>query len=241
MSSVHASVVQTKAPNIPLLANGDRLTQAEFHRRYQLIPDDVKAELIGGIVYMASPLRRAHGVSHPELSGAFWLYKAATPGVEVLDNATTILGEESEPQPDLALRILPECGGQSRTDGDDYVVGAPEVVAEIAHSSRAIDMHRKRDDYRDAGVREYLVVCLEEAELHWFDFSTEQRLRPNRDGVYKSIVFPGLWIDGRALLDRDSMKLIAVLQHGLNSREHRAFKKRLGAAIEPPRKGKNKS
>src|SRR5436309_3358825 len=99
----------------PILENGDRLTQPEFHRRYEQYPDHVKFELIGGIVYMTSPLRRRHGKYHPELSGVFWLYKDGTPGVEVLDNTTMILGEESEPQPDLALRILTEYGGQSRT------------------------------------------------------------------------------------------------------------------------------
>src|SRR5262249_48080662 len=150
------------------LENGDRLTQAEFHRRYEAYPEDVKFELIGGIVYMSSPLRRPRGTDHVELSGALFLYKSATPGVEVLDNATTILGEESEPQPDLEMRILPEFGGQSRNAVDEYVAGPPELMAEIAHSSRAIDMHAKRDDYERAGVVEYVVLCVQERELHWF-------------------------------------------------------------------------
>ena len=46
---------------LPPLHNGDRLTQAEFHRRYEAYPEDVKFELVGGIVYMTSPLRRPHG------------------------------------------------------------------------------------------------------------------------------------------------------------------------------------
>src|SRR5438132_1422155 len=99
-------------PSIPLLENGDRLSQKEFHRRYEAYPEDVKFELIGGIVYMASPLRRLHAIYRLKLGTILSLYADATPGVEALDNATTILGEESEPQPDLALRILPEYGGQ---------------------------------------------------------------------------------------------------------------------------------
>lgn len=152
-------------PLLPL-ENGDRLTQAEFHRRYEAYPKDVKFELIGGIVYMASPLRRKHGRYHVILNGAFFVYNSATPGVEVLDNATTILGEESEPQPDLEMRILPDFGGQSKNTVDDYVEGPPELMAEIAHSSRALDMHAKRDDYKRAGVVEYVVVCVQERELH---------------------------------------------------------------------------
>jgi hypothetical protein len=96
---------------VPPLQPGDRLNQAEFHRRYEQYPEDVKFELIGGIVYMASPLRRSHATRHAELSLPLGLYQGLTPGVELLDNATAILGEKSEPQPDLALRILPEYGG----------------------------------------------------------------------------------------------------------------------------------
>jgi hypothetical protein len=42
---------------IPPLENGDKLTRWEFERRYQGMPHLKKAELIEGIVYMASPLR----------------------------------------------------------------------------------------------------------------------------------------------------------------------------------------
>ena len=110
---------------LPPLHNGDRLTQAEFHRRYEAYPEDVKFELIGGIVYMASPVTRLHGTYHPKLGFVLSLYKAGTPGVEGANNMTTILGVKSEPQPDLMLRLLTECGGQSAYDKEDYLVGAP--------------------------------------------------------------------------------------------------------------------
>jgi Uma2 family endonuclease len=215
---------------VPPLCHGDRLTQAEFHRRYEAYPEDVKFELIGGTVYMASPLGWPYGASHPKLSGLLFLYEAATPGVEVLDNATTILGEESEPQPDLALRILPEFGGQSRTNAKKYIVGAPELLAEVADSSEEIDLHQKKDDYQRAGVREYIVLCLKEEALHWFSFKPRGELTPNRQGIYRSRTFPGLWIDGKALLARNLSRLIQVVQRGLASREHAAFVKRLQAA-----------
>ena len=83
-----------------LLDNGDRMKQPEFHRRYQVYPKDVKIELIGGVVYMASPLRYPHGTYHMKLGFVLESYVAGTPGVEGADNATTILGEESEPQPE---------------------------------------------------------------------------------------------------------------------------------------------
>jgi Uma2 family endonuclease len=215
---------------VPPLMNGDRMKQPEFHRRYAEYPEDVKFELIGGTVYMTSPLRRAHGLYHPVLSGVLWLYYSATPGVEVLDNATTILGEESEPQPDLELRILSQYGGQSRETDDDYVEGPPELMAEIAYTTRAIDMHQKRDDYQHAGVLEYIVLCVEEQELYWWHFPSGRMIKASRQGISRSRVFPGLWIDGRALLARDTKRLVEVVEQGLASRAHAAFVKRLQAA-----------
>jgi Uma2 family endonuclease len=220
-----------QAAPLPPLHNGDHLTQAEFHRRYEAYPEDVKFELIGGIVYMASPVTRLHGTYHPELNLILAVYEAGTSGVEGANNLTAILGEESEPQPDLMLRLLKECGGQSEYNEDDYLVGAPELVAEVAHSSRAIDLGRKRQDYLEAGVQEYVVLCLEEQELRWFHFPSRRQLKPDRGGVWKSRVFPGLWVDGPALLAHDSARLLATAQQGLATPEHAAFARRLGEKL----------
>ncbi len=222
---------------LPPLYTGDRMSQAEFHRRYAAYPEDVKFELIGGIVYMASPLRRSHGRRHLQLGALLERYAGATPGVEALDNTTTILGEESEPQPDLALRILSAYGGQSRETEGDYVAGPPELIVEIAHSSRAIDMHQKRLDYQHAGVREYLVLCVEEPELHWFRFRPAGHLAPDAKGIYRSRIFPGLWVDGPALLASKRSRLQSVLRQGLASPEYTAFVRRLEARHRGRRRG----
>ena len=217
-------------PSLPLLVNGEHMKQAEFHRRYEAYPEDFKIELIGGVVYMTSPLRWPHGNYHLILGTAFALYTGETPGVEAGDNATAILGEESEPQPDLSMRLLPEYGGQSRLNEEEYVEGAPELLAEIAHSTRAIALHQKRDDYQRAGVIEYVVLCIEEREFHWFHFPSGEMLKPNRRGVCRSRVFPGLWVDVPALLERDTNRLIATVRRGLASREHTSFVRRLRAS-----------
>jgi Uma2 family endonuclease len=229
MSIVQAPRRGPSEPDRLLLSNGDRLKQPEFHRRYAAYPPDTKFELIGGIVFVGSPLRQPHANYDEELGFAFGVYRRGTPGVEVLPNATAILGSESEPQPDLSLRILPEFGGQSRTNRDCYVEGAPELLAEIAYSTRAIDMHLKKSDYRLAGVHEYVVLCVEEQELHWFNFRTRRMIRPDAHGVYRSRIFPGLWIDGPALLARDSARVEDIVRQGLASLEHASFVRRLQA------------
>jgi len=213
--------------SVPLLENGDRMKQPEFHRRYKEYSDHVRCELVGGIVYLASPLRYTHATYSVRVGTLLDLYAIATPGVEAAENATTILGAESEPQPDLMLRIVQQCGGQSKVDPEEYVTGAPELLAEVAYSSRAIDLNQKREDYKAAGVLEYLVLSIEDRQLFWFHFPSGGSIAANRQGVYRSIVFPGLWIHGEALLTRDATRLRKVLQQGLTSKPHAAFVKRL--------------
>jgi Uma2 family endonuclease len=207
------------------------MSQAEFHRRYQAYSEDEKWELIGGTVYMASPLCWPHGLYHVDLAGVLWWYTSQTPGVEAGDNATAILGEESEPQPDLALRIKAEYGGRSSLDSDQYVVGPSELIAEIAHSSRGIDLYGKRDDYQKAGVVEYLVLLIEEKQLRWTHFPSGRPIKANREGVFRSRIFPGLWLNGPALLARDTPTVMATLQRGLSSTEHARFVRRLQTAF----------
>src|SRR5690348_14283784 len=108
------------------LHNGDHMSREEFHRVYERMPGDFRAELIGGIVYVAGRVKRSHGTKQAALGALFGMYTLQTAGTEAGSHATVLLGEASEPEPDLFLRILPEHGGQSRTTPDDYVEGAPE-------------------------------------------------------------------------------------------------------------------
>src|SRR5574341_1067370 len=85
---------------LPPLENGDRLDQKTFHARYEAMPAHVRAELIGGIVYMTSPMKPPHGRSTPLLLRWLDEYAEASPGTEVLAGTTDILGPESEPEPD---------------------------------------------------------------------------------------------------------------------------------------------
>jgi hypothetical protein len=205
------------------------MTQEEFHRIYEQMPEDFSAELVGGIVYVASPLRLRHGTNHLPLGALFFSYEINTPGVQSGDNTTILLGEKGEPQADLFLRILPEFGGQSRTTKKDYVKGAPELISEIAHSSRSIDLHTKREDYTRYGVLEYLVLCLKEKQLRWFDLRANKELFPDGDGIFRMRCFPGLWIHGEALLAKDR-RLMDTLEQGLATPAHADFARRLAGA-----------
>ena len=212
-----------------LLHSGDQMSREEFHLFYSQMPEDFKAELIGGIVYVASPVSPAHGKPDRLLGTVFAAYEAKTPGVDGSQNTTVFLSSRDEPQPDQYLRVLPEYGGRSSTGKDGYVEGAPEFVAEVAYSSRAIDLHAKRRRYSRCGVLEYLVACVKEKQVRWLDLASGKELQPDSNGICRVQVLPGLWINGAALLAHDYFKVMQTLEEGLASAEHAAFVRELEA------------
>jgi Uma2 family endonuclease len=204
------------------------MTREVFHRLYEKAPKHLRAELVGGIVYVASPVSLLHSRPHSFLHRALTGYEARTPGVQTLDNATVLLADDSEPQPDLALRILPEFGGQSATTADRlYVVGAPELVRHLATSTRSIDWHAKRDDYARTGVKEYMVWIAEQGVIAHFDLTVDAERPAGSDGILKSFVFPGLWLDEGAVRAEDISRLDTSLEAGLATPEHAAFVQKL--------------
>jgi Uma2 family endonuclease len=218
---------------IPPLENGDRLTRAEFERRYEAMPGLKKAELIEGEVYMPSPVRHGRH-SHPHSWLVAWLviYEMDTPGVEAGDNGSVRLDLDNEPQPDGYLIVLPEHHGQARISEDDYIEGAPELVAEVASSSASYDLGKKRDAYRRNGVREYVVWRVLDRQVDWF-VNRDGRFElmpPSADGILRSTVFPGLWLDPNALVRGEKTRVKAILQQGLDSAEHADFVARLERA-----------
>ncbi|MEH1872355.1 Uma2 family endonuclease [Nostoc sp.] len=214
---------------IPPLESGDRLTRHEFERRYTAMPNK-KAELIEGVVYVASPLRfRSHGQAHGQLITWLGVYQVCTPGLALADNATVRLDLDNEPQPDVLLLIDKPARGQAQISEDDYVEGAPELVAEVAASSASIDLYDKKCAYRRNGVQEYIVWQTLENKLDWFCLQDGEYLPlvADADGVIKSNIFPGLWLAVTSLLTGDMTTVLAVLQQGLNSKKHTEFIERL--------------
>jgi Uma2 family endonuclease len=213
----------TVEQRIPPLVAGDKLTREEFLRRWEADPEIKNAELIGGIVYMASPVSAEHGDTEFDVGTWLGTYKAATPGTAGGHNTTSFILEDT-PQPDLNLRIRPEYGGSSWVEGR-YLQGAPELLTEICRSSASYDLHVKLDLYQAAKIPEYLAILLFEQEVRWHVLvnGQYQLLPPDPDGLWRSRVFPGLWLDGNSLLAGNMQRVLARLQEGLRSPEHERF------------------
>jgi len=210
----------------PPLCPGDRLSRAEFERRYGGHPEIKKAELIEGVVYIPGPVRfEEHALPHADIMGWLGAYRAQTPGVLVGGNATVRLDFDNEVQPDALLRLDSSQGGRSTVGTAGYVEGPPELAVEIAASSASYDLHSKRRVYARSGVQEYLVIQMYERRVDWFVLreGVYESLEPDEHGVLQSEVFPGLWLRAAALWASDLSGMLALVQEGVESEQHRAF------------------
>ena len=216
-----------KGPDPYPLAHGQRLDQQAFHELYEQTAAKVKAELIGGVVYVASPVGSVHSAEHGRIVTLAGMYEFATPGVDMHADGTVILGPDAEPQPDVTLRRLR--GGRTRLirrHETTYIAGPPEWVAEVASSTETIDLNQKRHDYDRYGVGEYLVHLVRTRAVVRFARDAGGHLvevPPDADGLLRSVALPGLWLDPIALVAGDRPRLKATLDAGLASADHAAF------------------
>lgn len=231
MGATHTAAKPQDAKAAPYrlpLEAGDHLDQATFHERYKAMPSEFRAELIGGIVIVPSPLSPEHGAYHALVMTWLGNYWIATPGTQARDNATAILDDTSEPQPDAVLILDPACGGQTGLSEDGYATGPPEMIVEVASSSASIDLHTKRRDYEQAGVLEYIVIVIRQHRVRWFVLQEDgYQEGVAEDGVFKSAVFPGLWLHAAALLQLDGLQVMETLRQGMATPEYAAFRQQL--------------
>jgi Uma2 family endonuclease len=199
---------------MPVLESGDRLTRAEFHRRYCARPDIKKAELVEGVVYVASPVRTSvHGDPHGMV--AIWLgvYVTRTPGVRLVLDATVYLDADNEVQPDALLLRTSPGEGIAHMNDEGYIDGAPELVVEVAASSASYDLHDKLNAYRRNGVHECIIWRTLDRQVDWFRLHEGQyrRVEPDTRGIVESDRFPGLRLTVMKLLEGDYAGVVAEL------------------------------
>jgi Uma2 family endonuclease len=193
------------------------------------MPENYKGELIAGMVCEPSPVSYPHGKVQVRLGQLFDTYATATPGTEAAGDATVVWSDEDEAQPALILGVLRDSGGQSWGTPRHYMEGAPALVAEVAYSNRAIDLHER---YALTGVPEYMVVCLRPKHIYWFDLRNKAELTAGDDGIFRSLIFPGLCIHGKGLLDLNYKLTNDALNRRLQTGEHQSFAVRLARAAK---------
>jgi Uma2 family endonuclease len=234
------SALQIKHPQtarrmeVPLLLNGDHLSVPEFERRYEAMQGDGKAELIEGIVFMAPPVSDDHGKSNSLLGYLLGHYAASTPGLAVRVNTSVRLDGRNEYQPDVMLRIESGSMAGTKLGTKNMVEGRPELVAEIAISSAAYDLHEKKAVYQRNRIPEYIVWEVMDSRIHWFALKGRDyvQMKALADGITRSRAFPGLWLDLPGLLAGEEKEAFRVVEKGLKSAEHKAFVRKLAASSQ---------
>ena len=209
-------VIANSLSPLIILENGDRLNRDEFERRYTA-SNIKKAELIEGIVHVASPLRyTSHGKPHSQIIGWLVTYQSMVAELEVGIEPTVRLDHDNEPQPDAVLFRL---GGNAQIDADGYITGAPELIAEIAASTVSYDLHSKKRTYERSGVKEYIVWRTLDGQIDWFilENGAYTNLEPDALGIIRSQEFAGLWLNVNAILSSDMSTVLKTLQTGLAS------------------------
>ncbi len=221
----------TTTDSVPELVDGERLDSAEFERRYHA-SSIRKAELIEGVVRVASPVTDDHSPAHGSATLWVGLYQIGTPHLIMGVEGTVRLDQSNQPQPDVHLRIAPGFGGGATRSADGYVEGPPELIVEVAVTSTRLDLGDKLEAYRRNGVPEYIVWRVRDRAIDWFRLrdGRYERLVPGDDGLIRSVVFAGLWLDPAALIRGDLPALNAAVLAGLATEEHAAFVARLAGA-----------
>lgn len=143
----------------------------------------------------------------------------------IADNATIRLDIDNEPQPDAILFIRPELGGSARIDAYDYINGSPEFVAEVSSTTIAYDRGPKLRTFLRHEIPEYLIWRVPNDLFEWyvFDGTDYQLQNPDSSGILRSQVFPGLWLDTKAMLAGDLARLMDCVREGIATKDHQRF------------------
>jgi Uma2 family endonuclease len=168
----------------------------DFDAFCALVPDGQKADLIDGVIYLASPENIEHHRLNIWLIRLLWDYIDARRIVgEFFSSRIAFrLDKRESPEPDIAF-----VAGQTAhlLINWGYVEGPPDWAAEIV-SPESIDRdyHEKRLQYERYGVREYWIIDPLEQKMIAYRRARDgkyKEVRP-RKGIVTSKVIPGFWV-----------------------------------------------
>ena len=201
------------------LVTGDRMTRDEFIAVWDMLPDLKHAELIEGVVWVASPVSDEHSNAHDLILGLLFTYAAKTPDCRSGPPSSWLM-ESDMPEPDAHLRRTKR--GSSRK-GKRFKEGVPELIVEICTTSRDYDFGSKLRLYQRAGVQEYVTVetFIATQRIIWRVLE-EGRYKPlemDDDRIFRSREFPGLWLDVDAFWADDVRKMLDTLDRGIKQRD----------------------
>jgi Uma2 family endonuclease len=160
-----------------------------------LIREDQKADLIDGVIYMASPENIGAGRLFLWLSAIMSTYAEEKQLGEVFGSRIACrFDDRSAPEPDI-LFVRSEHANRLHRGG---VEGAPDLVIEIVSpDSVERDYKKKRKEYQRFKVPEYWIIDEEKKSVLLLRRNRRGRYQeiPPRRGIFRSEVLTGFWLD----------------------------------------------
>jgi Uma2 family endonuclease len=164
---IDAQIEQELEPQIRLWSIAD------YHQMIEarILDEDDRVELLEGKIVCMSPQRPFHAASVQR--NANHLYELLRGKAYIRVQLPVILGNDSEPEPDLAV---------VRFDADEYSFRHPEVpdiylLIEVADSTIAKDHNQKARIYAKNRVLEYWILDLQKRQVYVF--------RQPEEGIYR--------------------------------------------------------
>jgi Uma2 family endonuclease len=176
-----------------------------------LVNEDQKADLLDGVIYMASP----ESIDDNKLGG--WLYSLMSLYVEQLDLGEVYytkiafrITQKRGPEPDVAFVAKRRLHLVKK----GFVKGPPDIAVEIVSPDSVVrDYEIKRGIYERAGVREYWIIDPDDNRATFLRRQRGKFREVELDGtVFHSRALPGFKIDARWLLTKRRPSALAVLQ-----------------------------
>ena len=190
---------------------------ATFDEFCTLVPDGQKADLIDGVIHMASPdTQRANAL------GFFiaYLIEGYTTaknvgGFTFISRFACKISDFRAPEPDAGC-VRPE---RLHLVHDQHMDGGPDIAVEVvSRESRSRDYGEKRDLYEAAGVSEYWIIDPLQRRVEFLRLSDGkyELVPPENNNVFRCAVIPGLWLNVQWLLAKNVPRAYTCLQEVLN-------------------------
>ena len=177
-----------------------------------LVEDGQKADLIDGVIYMASPDSKRANSLNLFLGNLLDGYIAAKEidGDVFISRYACRITDVRAPEPDVGY-VRPE---RTHLLHETYMEGGPDIAVEIvARDSRTRDYNEKYDLYRAAGVQEYWIIDPLQKRVTFLRLRDGEYEEMALDGnMFRSEVLPGFWLNTDWLLSQTVPKAYKRLQ-----------------------------
>jgi Uma2 family endonuclease len=195
-------------------ADSDLVTVEEF---FCLVPDGQKADLIDGVIYMASPDTRRSDRLGGLIKFLLQGYAEAKGLGEVYGSRFAFaLSEFRAPEPDVAFVRT----ARLTLVSDRHMVGGPDIAVEIvSRDSRQRDYGEKKQLYAEAGVAEYWIIdpLQRRCEFHRLHEGRYELGPLEHNRIFRSVVLEGFWLDVEWLLAEPLPNAYDLLQELVRS------------------------